>query len=83
MSRDALIVGINKYKSDRLPNLSAPAYDAEAIGKMLETYGEFNVWRLPEALDRDTKKPIIGQTLELSLNQLQTALVKLFKRLNY
>ncbi len=78
MSRDALVVGINKYQDDRLRNLNAPAVDAEAIANILEKHGDFNVWRLPEAIDQNTKKPYVAKTQELSLTQLQKALVKLF-----
>ncbi len=79
MSRDALVVGINNYQDDNLRNLKAPAEDAEAIAKILEQYGDFQVWRLPEAIDPDTRKPFIAKTRELSLIQLKDALVKLFK----
>ena len=47
MSRDALVVGINTYQSDRLTNLPAPSEDAEAIAQLLERYGDFKVTRLP------------------------------------
>ncbi|MDJ0577609.1 MAG: pentapeptide repeat-containing protein [Xenococcaceae cyanobacterium MO_234.B1] len=79
MSRDALVVGINNYQDGKLDNLKAPALDAEAIAQILEKYGEFNVWRLPEAIDPNTKNPYVAKTEELSLTQLQKALVKLFK----
>ena len=80
MTRDALVVGINNYKYEGLPNLQAPARDAEAIARYLEDYGEFNlVRRFPEALDSDTKKPIVGKTLEVSLTELKKALIQLFK----
>ena len=79
MNRDALIVGINNYRDSNLPTLSAPAKDAEAIANLLEKYGDFNVWRLPEAINPNTKKPFIAQTQELSFTDLEDALVKLFK----
>ena len=79
MSKDALVVGINIYQEDNLRNLKAPAEDAEAIAQVLEKYGEFQVERLPEAIDPNTKKPYIARREELSLTQLQKALVKLFK----
>ena len=79
MIRDALVVGINIYQDDTLRNLKAPASDAEEIAKILEQYGEFQVRRLPEALEPETKKPYIAKTRELSLTQLEDALVKLFK----
>ncbi|MEB3182476.1 MAG: caspase family protein, partial [Nostocaceae cyanobacterium] len=47
MSRDAVVVGINTYANSGM-NLTAPAQDAEAIAKLLETYGDFKVKRLPK-----------------------------------
>ena len=79
MNRDALVVGINNYQDDNLRNLNAPAKDAEAIARIVEDYGEFEVWRYPEAIDRGTNKPIVGNTLEVGLTQLKDALVQLFK----
>ena len=84
MIRDALVVGINIYKNDNLHNLKAPAEDAEAIAQILEQYGEFQVTRLPEAIDIDAetkkpKKPFVAKTKELRLIQLKNALVELFK----
>ncbi len=79
MVRDALVVGINKYQDDNLGNLNAPAEDAEAVSCLLEKYGGFNVWRLPEAVDPDTKKVVIAKTGELSLTRLKKVLVNLFK----
>ncbi|MEL7408194.1 MAG: caspase family protein, partial [Cyanobacteria bacterium J06558_2] len=79
MSRDALVVGINNYQDDSLRHLNAPATDAEAIAKILEQDGDFQVWRLPEAINPNTNQPFIAKTQYLNLNQLQEALVKLFK----
>lgn len=79
MSRDALVVGINKYQDDNLRNLKAPAEDAEALALMLEEYGEFQVWRFPEAIGANTRKPYVAKTKEFSLSDLEDALVKLFK----
>ena len=39
MARYALVVGISKYKSKHLGDLSKPVQDADAIAKLLETYG--------------------------------------------
>lgn len=75
MSRDALIVGINAYQY--LPSLQAPARDAEAIAQQIQTYGEFRVHRLPEVIQTDT--PQIGLKTKVSLRELETALVNLFK----
>ncbi len=79
MVRDALVVGINNYQDDNLRNLNAPAEDAEAVSCLLEQYGEFNVWRLPEVVDPDTEKVFIAKTQELTLTRLKKVLVNLFK----
>ena len=78
MIRDALVVGINNYQDNNLRHLNAPAEDTEAIALLLEQYGEFNVKRSPEAIDRDTRKPFIAKTQNLSLTDLEDALVELF-----
>ncbi len=78
MNRDALVVGINTYR--HLKSLKAPAQDAEAIARLLETDGEFRVTRMPEAIAQDeTRKPVIGETLEVSQPQLKQALKQLFR----
>ncbi len=79
MSRDALVVGINTYRDERLPNLQAPAEDAEAIARRLEQDGEFKVWRLPEAINPEDDFLYVGKTTEVTLAQLKKALVQLFK----
>ncbi|GAB4377930.1 MAG: hypothetical protein Kow00121_28710 [Elainellaceae cyanobacterium] len=73
--RDALVVGINTYQA--LPSLKAPATDAEAIANRLQTDGEFRVHRLPEVVQ--SGKPTIGQKTQVSLRELETALINLFK----
>jgi WD40 repeat protein len=75
MSRDALVVGVNTYRY--LPELQAPAHDAEAIAQTLQAHGEFRVHRLPEAIQAG--QPRIGQTTPVTLRGLETALVNLFK----
>ncbi len=75
MSRDALVVGINTYQ--HLPHLRAPAHDAEAIAHCLQTYGEFRVHRVPEIIQNH--QPRIGQKTQVTLRQLEAALINLFK----
>ncbi|NET36631.1 MAG: hypothetical protein F6K19_32150 [Cyanothece sp. SIO1E1] len=75
MSRDALVVGINAY--GQLANLRSPAQDAEAIAQLLTQQGEFRVWRLPEVVQDSTLQ--VGRQTPISLNQLEDALVQLFK----
>ena len=78
MSRDALVVGINCYQDRKLANLKAPAEDAEAIAQILEQHGDFRVWRLPEAIDPDRGSPYVGKKTNVTLTQLEEALVRLF-----
>jgi WD40 repeat protein/energy-coupling factor transporter ATP-binding protein EcfA2 len=75
MSRDALVVGINTYQY--LPSLKAPAQDAEAIAQQLHQYGEFRVHRLPEVIQEG--KPQVGRKTSVTLRELETALINLFK----
>jgi Caspase domain len=79
MSRDALVVGINTYSYERLSNLTAPAQDAEAVAKLLEDYGEFNVKRLPAVKDKPNNTIRVGQKTQVTLTQLEDAIVQLFK----
>jgi uncharacterized caspase-like protein len=79
MIRDALVVGINTYSYECLPKLTAPAQDAEAIAKLLERYGQFNVKRLPSIKDKENNTVRIGQKTQVSLTQLEEAIVQLFK----
>ncbi|QLE53990.1 hypothetical protein FD724_39955 (plasmid) [Nostoc sp. C057] len=79
MIRDALVVGINTYSYERLPSLTAPAIDAEAIAKLLEQYGQFNVKRLPSVKDKGNNTARVGQKTSVTLTQLEEAIVQLFK----
>lgn len=75
MSRDALVVGINTYQ--HLPNLNAPATDAESVARCLERLGECRVSRMPEAIcDR---KPVLSQQGLVTTQMLEEALIRLFK----
>ena len=78
MSRDALVVGINTYNYARLTKLSAPAQDAEAIAQLLES-GEFKVKRLPGVKDKQNNTIRVGKTTQVTLTQLEEAIVQLFK----
>jgi hypothetical protein len=75
MSRDALVVGISNYQ--QLPQLSAPAHDAEDIARCLESFGECRVVRLPEAIHNH--KPIVSQQAGVTTQMLEAALIRLFK----
>ncbi|MEQ8959047.1 MAG: caspase family protein, partial [Coleofasciculus sp. C2-GNP5-27] len=77
MSRDALVVGINKY--ERFNPLNAPGGDAEAIAQRLEQYGEFKVTRLPGVKDKQNNRIRVGQKTKVTLSQLRNAIVQLFK----
>ncbi|MDJ0702947.1 MAG: caspase family protein [Leptolyngbyaceae cyanobacterium MO_188.B28] len=75
MSRDALVVGINRYPA--LPALKAPARDAEAIADILQTHGEFRVQRMPEVIKAG--KPTVGNRTGVTSHALEDALIRLFK----
>jgi WD40 repeat protein len=75
MVRDAVVVGINAYQA--LPSLKAPARDAEAIAQVLQTNGEFRVHRMPEVIQAG--QPSIGHKTQVTLRDLETALINLFK----
>ncbi|NEO33949.1 MAG: hypothetical protein F6K36_26745 [Symploca sp. SIO3C6] len=79
MSRDALVVGINTYRYEGLPNLQVPASDAEAIAQILEKHGDFNVWRLPEAINPEKDSHYVGKETAVTLTQLKKSIVQLFK----
>jgi len=78
MSRDALVVGINTYSY--LPQLKAPAADAEAIAQRLEQDGDFRkVVRLPEAIAQgDENRSVVSATQAVSQIQLEQNLERLF-----
>jgi WD40 repeat protein/energy-coupling factor transporter ATP-binding protein EcfA2 len=75
MSRDALVVGISSYQY--LPALGTPAHDAEAIAHRLQVDGDFRVTRLPEIVQDGKTK--VGIKTQVSLAELEAALVRLFK----
>lgn len=69
------MVGINTYQS--LPNLKAPARDAESIAQILQSHGEFRVHRVPEIIQAG--KTAVGQKTQVTLREVETALINLFK----
>ncbi len=78
MSKEALVVGINNYQSERLPHLKSPADDAEAVAQILEKHSDFTVNRLPLGILADTKADIVNPNSEIEKNELKQALEKLF-----
>ncbi len=79
MMRDALVVGINTYTWEGLPNLRSPAEDAEAIAQRLQASGDFRVWRLPEFVDPFEAERRTARSEPVALTQLEASLVNLFK----
>ena len=80
MGRSALTVGISTYSYRGLKNLEAPARDAEAIAQHLESgFSPFQVKRLPGVKDRLNDGLKTGKTSQVTLRQLQEALVLYFK----
>ena len=79
MSRDALVVGISSYSYSKLRALTAPAIDAEAIAKQLESSpNPFRVTRLPAVKDKDNDALKTGKKTGVSLDDLEAALYHLY-----
>jgi Caspase domain len=81
MSRDALVVGINKYpflkdSTGSYKHLTTPASDAEAIAQLLEADGHFRVQRLPK-LEIDGKIQV-DPNGRVSREELSQEINKLF-----
>ena len=55
MTRYALVIGVSEYQSSSLSKLPKAATDAEEVAKVLETHGKFNVERLPQQWNKETK----------------------------
>ena len=77
MSRDALVVGINQYEN--ISTLRSPSEDAETLAQLLVEYGDFKVTRLPAVKDKQNNAHRVGRRSNVSLLQIEDALVKLFK----
>ncbi len=67
MARYALVIGISKYKSRQLSDLSKPEKDAKAIAAVLDEYGQF-----------DTKTTVLSG--EVTQSQLVDALKTFLKK---
>jgi Caspase domain/ATPase family associated with various cellular activities (AAA) len=82
MSRDALVVGINKYpflkdSTGNYKHLTTPASDAEGIAQLLEGHNNFRVKRFPASIidgklqvDPNPDKPIKTEELEKAILDL-------------
>jgi WD40 repeat protein/energy-coupling factor transporter ATP-binding protein EcfA2 len=73
MKREALVIGINRYPY--MNNLSQPAKDAEAVARLLENYGDFEVQRLP---CKTGKREVNSKEL-LQKQELEAAIRRLFQ----
>ena len=78
-SRDALIVGINRYESGSIQNLKSPAEDAQAIVDLLRKYSDFNVKPFPMVKDKEHDSVKVGLTSRVTVGQLEDELARLFK----
>lgn len=74
MSRDALIVGINKYH--HIASLKAPAHDAESVAQCLGQNDNFRVRRLPVKVE--DKQEALSLQQQLTAEDLEDALIRLF-----
>jgi Caspase domain len=81
MKRQALVVGINRYPylqespTSEAQHLTTAATDAEAMACLLESHGNFRVWRFPQSLidgrmQVDPKKLVRIVELENAIKQL-------------
>lgn len=68
MSRDAVVIGINEYNN--LSPLNKPANDAEAIGELLKTQGDFKVTYLPGKLCIDNRGVVEFEELKKEITTL-------------
>lgn len=71
--RQALVIGINEYPFGN--NLPTAAEDAEKIAQLLETFGSFEVHRLPSM--EDVRE--VDSEKSLDLKELEDAITQLFK----
>jgi hypothetical protein len=80
MKRQALVVGINRYPfykdshTSPAAHLKTAATDAEAVARILELYGNFEVKRLPSKSDVSQ----LDQTGLIRAEELQQAITELF-----
>ncbi|MEA5596701.1 caspase family protein [Rivularia sp. UHCC 0363] len=81
MSRDALVVGINKYpflknSSGSHKHLTTPASDAEAIAQLLEAQNNFRVKRFPaKVIDNKLQ---VDPNIPFKTEELEKAILDLF-----
>ena len=71
--RQALVISINEYPFGN--NLPTAAEDAEKIAQLLETFGSFEVHRLPSM--EDVRE--VDSEKSLDLKELEDAITQLFK----
>jgi len=82
MSRHALVIGIKRYPfqkekpTDKGRELESPVGDAEAIARLLELYGSFEVQRIPAWPDYSGQFYPKGLVKE---DDLRAEIIKLFK----
>ncbi len=78
MNRYALVIGVSEYSDYRhLRMLPKAATDAEEVAKVLETYGDFQVERLPKKWNKDTEKWEITRTKSITKDEIITELKQL------
>ena len=83
MSRDALVVGINKYpflkdSTGKYKHLTTPASDAEAIAQLLETQNNFRVKRFPASIINDKLQVDPNPDKPFKTEELEKAILDLF-----
>lgn len=61
MERYALIIGISSYQSSSFSRLPKAKTDAEKLAQILEQYGGYKVFRLPQAYNNVTQNYEVGE----------------------
>jgi len=72
MARYALVIGIAQYQS--LKHLPKAAADAESVAQVLEQYGDYNVTRLPQSWNAQTKRFEVSPQKSASADEVGEAL---------
>ena len=78
MIRNALVVGINTYKSEQLSTLRTPVKDAEAVAQRLREHGDFHVQLITDSSSSQEDALQSFENRKVTLDQLELSLANLF-----
>lgn len=77
MARYALVIGVSEYSSPYFEKLPKAATDAEEVAKVLETYGDFQVKRLPNKWNKEAEKWEVAKAKPVTKDEVITELKQL------